>query len=367
MTASALPLHGERVETRERIRLVPFDKIKLGTERRYLVKGLIPREGLTLLWGPPKCGKSFWATDLALHIALGWDYRGRKVVGGPAVYCAFEGAFGFGARIEAFRQKFLAEDAAGVRFFLVPITLDLVRDQKELVAAIRATLGNARPATVVLDTLNRSLNGSESSDEDMGAYVKAADAIREEFRCAIIVVHHCGINDSRPRGHTSLTGAADAQLAVKRDEANNIIVTVEWMKDGQEGDYLVSSLEVVEIGLDEDGEPISSCVIVPVEGMAPTRKKPKLAPVPRAGLRYLHEIIAEAGQAAPPSSHIPTGVKGVTSMAWRDRLEKVGIINPEGNPREQFKRIRVTLLNEGAIGIWEDFVWAVTLRHIASQ
>jgi RecA-family ATPase len=57
---------------------------------------------------------------------------------------------------------------------------------------------------VVLDTLNRSLNGSENSDEDMGKYIKATAAIREAFNCAVLVVHHCGVNDSRPRGHTSL-------------------------------------------------------------------------------------------------------------------------------------------------------------------
>jgi hypothetical protein len=53
-------------------------------------------------------------------------------------------------------------------------------------------------------------------------------------------------------------------------------------------------------------------------------------------------------------------VKGVTLTEWRDRLEKVRVINPDGNPREQFKRIHVTLLNAGAIGIWEEFAWAVT-------
>src|ERR671910_3644702 len=88
-------------------------------------------------------------------------------------------------------------------------------------------------ATAVgLDTLNRSLTGSESSDEDMSSYVNAADAIREAFTCFVGIVHHCGIDSSRPRGHTSLTGAVDAQIAVKRDASDRVIVTVEHMKDG---------------------------------------------------------------------------------------------------------------------------------------
>src|SRR5262249_9392477 len=60
---------------------------------------------------------------------------------------------------------------------------------------------------------NRSLAGSESSDEDMTAYLNAADAISEAFGCVIIIVHHCGVDGTRPRGHTSVTGTADVQLA----------------------------------------------------------------------------------------------------------------------------------------------------------
>src|SRR5262249_20878294 len=54
--------------------LTAFKDIKLDLKRRhYLVKGLIPRTGIVVIWGPPKCYKSFWATDVALHIALGWE------------------------------------------------------------------------------------------------------------------------------------------------------------------------------------------------------------------------------------------------------------------------------------------------------
>ena len=44
---------------KRRFELVRFDQIKLPTDPAYLVKGLTPREGLCVVWGPPKCGKSF--------------------------------------------------------------------------------------------------------------------------------------------------------------------------------------------------------------------------------------------------------------------------------------------------------------------
>ena len=103
----------------------------------------------------------------------------------------------------------------------------------------------------------------------MGAYIKASDAIREAFGCAVIIIHHCGIDGTRPRGHTSLTGAADAQLACKRDRNQNVELKVEWMKDGaSEGEIVTSRLESVEVGVDADGDPITSCVVVPTEAAA---------------------------------------------------------------------------------------------------
>jgi hypothetical protein len=58
---------------------------------------------------------------------------------------------------------------------------------------------------------------------------------------------------------------ANPQLAVRRDAADNVLVTVEHMKDGLEGDVIASRLGRVELGSDEDGDPMTSCVIVPVE------------------------------------------------------------------------------------------------------
>ena len=196
---------------------------------------MLPATGLVLVWGPPKCGKSFWTFDFYMHIALGWQYRDHRVHGGHVVYCAFEGAEGFKARAEAFRRHHRHRSDRR-RAVLAP-----GRCQHGPHGRPRRLLprsGDARtmpPAVVVLDTLNRSLRGSESSDEDMADYVRAADAIKEAFGCAVVLVHHCGHDDNRPRGHSSLLGAVDAQIAITRDAGNNVVATVERMKDGPEG------------------------------------------------------------------------------------------------------------------------------------
>ena len=212
-------LRGDDQPPGVRFRLRAFNNITVGSERVYLVKGIIPRTGLVVVWGPPKCGKSFWTFDLVMHPALAWDYRGRRVQHGAVVYLALEGGKGFEARIEAFRQRHLSEDPDEVPFFLIADALNLVKDHPELIGCIRLQAKGNLPVAVVIDTLNRSLAGSESDDKDMAAYIRAADAIRHAFGCVVIIVHHCGVDATRPRGHTSLIGAVDAQLAVKRDAA----------------------------------------------------------------------------------------------------------------------------------------------------
>ena len=154
----------------------------------------------------------------------------------------------------------------------------------------------------------------------MSAYVKAADAIRDAFGCVVIIIHHCGHEGTRPRGHSSLMGALDVQVAVKRDAEDNIIATVELMKDGPQGDEFASRLEVVEVGTDDDGDPITSCVIVPVEGLAPSRKDKavKLTKGAKIAIDALHEAVGDCGAIPPASNHIPGGVKCVTIDQWRE-------------------------------------------------
>ena len=341
-----------------RFRLVPFEDLVVGTGPRYLVKGLIPLTGLVLIWGPPKCGKSFVTFDLMMHVALDWKYRGLAVQSGPVVYLALEGAEGFMARAEAFRRHH--EIKGTVPFYLIATPVNLVADHSALVDCIRDQFGGARPVAIVVDTLNRSLPGSESRDEDMAAYVHAADAIRDAFRCVVVIVHHSGIVAGRPRGHTSLTGAADAQIKVERGVSRNILMSLEWMKDGPEGVANASRLESVDVGTNSDNDPITSCVVVPVKGMSDkVAAKAKQTKAARIALRALEEAIAAAGESAPASEHIPAGTRVTTVDRWRDTAYRLGISDSD-KPRARqaaFQRASKALEAAGDIGRSGHLVW----------
>ena len=253
--------------------LQAFANISLDTgQRNYLVKGLLANSGLAVIWGPPKCGKSFWVFDLGMHIALGRDYRGHRVQQATVVYVALEGKQGFPARKEAFRRHHGIESAP---FYLLSTSLDLVAKSSELIASIKAQLGTDLPGVLFLDTLNRSLVGSESRDEDMARFLAAAEKVAQELNCAVVIVHHCGIDASRPRGHTSLSGAVESQLKVERGNTGEVIVTVELAKDFAEGIETVSRLERVPLGTDLDGDEISSLVVLPAETSSRRARRPR--------------------------------------------------------------------------------------------
>ena len=118
---------------------VRFEDITMSSDPPYLVQGLLPRDGLAVLWGPPKCGKSFWAFDVALHVALGREYRDRAVQQGTVIYIACEGERGLGARTEAFRQAKLGEDDDhNPPFWLLTTRLNLSGDIETLIADLKA-------------------------------------------------------------------------------------------------------------------------------------------------------------------------------------------------------------------------------------
>ena len=327
------PSHGwNREENAEgkafRFELTAFDDVKLQTAPTHLIESIIPREGLTVVWGPPKCGKSFWAFDAAMHVALGWSYRERRVQQGVVVYIAAEGAHGFRKRIEAFRQNNDIEGDEPVPFYLVPSRLDLIEEVKTLISDIRA---QAPPILIVIDTLNRTLVGSESRDEDMAAYIKAVDAIREAFECAVLVVHHCGIATDRPRGHTSLAAAADTQIKVERSGDGTITTEVEMAKDDVEGAKTHSRLEVVEVGRDDDGEPIMSCVIVEAdEAPAVADTGPRLT----ANQQTMFAILKDAGS------------DGLSLDDWNEQTRVAGVGTKR---RATLHDIRVDLKRKGLV------------------
>jgi hypothetical protein len=155
-------------------------------------------------------------------------------------------------------------------------------------------------------------------------------------------LHHCGTEGKRPRGHTSLTGACDAQIAVKRTADSIITTTVEWMKDGPEGDTLYSTLKVMTVGQDSDGEDITSCVVLEADAPAVEtgEKAVKLAPNQQTMLT----ILQEAGPA------------GLTAEEWNTQAREIDLCKGQ---KQRLYDLRTSLKRKGRVHTSMDR-WYVT-------
>jgi hypothetical protein len=344
---------------------------------RMLVNGLLPCEGLSFIGGQSGSGKTFIAVDLSVALASQTPFFGREVKERVGVaFFAAEGAGQVGNRLCA------AADARGVKINDLPIAwrgdVPLLRNASDVSLVVvqlqqmdtflRARYG-VRLGVAILDTVAASFDlEDEDNNSEVARAIRHLRRIGAAFGGLMIPVHHYGKTAATGlRGGSAWRAGADVVMSViaERKELTGEVtgreLAVAKARDGIEGPIAPFALTFVPFGTGEDGDTFGTCVVVPSKDDKPTKKAMKLSPVPRAGLRYLLECVADVGRApASTSSHIPPGVKGVTLTEWRDRLEKVRVINPDGNPREQFKRIHVTLLNAGAIGIWEEFAWAVT-------
>jgi hypothetical protein len=347
--------------------LTPFAEIVLGNETTYTVDNLIPKLGVVVIWGKPKCGKTFWTFDLEMHVALGWPYRGHRVEQGVVLHIACEGVAGLAARKEAWRQHHVdrgydaAELDAAPFYLCKETTLDLIKDVDELANAICEQFDSRPIKIITIDTLNRSLRGSESKDEDMTAYIRAAVTLAEKFQCAVLIVHHCGYDSTHPRGHTSLIGAVDADIEVTKEETGQVRTEVKNMRDGENGTPTHSSLVPIEVGRDVNGEPIVSCVIMPADGEDfPKKKTRPLSAAQGRALQLLAKAIEIAGLPAPPetANHIPPRSRCVTEDLWRDYCYQGAIsAGDQDAKRMAFKRAAEALVAADRVGKWDPWVW----------
>ena len=213
---------------------------------------------------------------------------------------------------------------------------------------------------IVIDTLNRAMGGGdENKSDDMGKFIKALGAVQAAFDCLILVVHHCGVVGSRPRGHTSLAGADDVQIRIEREKDGIIKATVEHAKDFEAGDVLACKLDRVELSNDSDGDPISSCVIVPSEANA---AEPKLPKVQQLAYDALKRTIKDEGVEVKADSEmakkgVPIGQRACLSESWRQCFYGLHEARRPEAKRQALFRATLDLEEAKLIALVGNYVW----------
>lgn len=256
---------------------IDFGDMRAHLADGYIVKGLITPNSFVGIIGPTGSGKTFSATDLALHVAGGRPWRGRNVRKGLVVYGALEGPVSAENRFVAARESAGFAGTIPLRLTPGPINLRAAGDVAMLVEFVREAEAHygEKCSMVFVDTLSRALaGGDENGPEDMGALVAGADAVRLSTGATVVLVHHMGKDETRgARGHSSLKAALDTEIEVSvRDKVH--VATVTKQRDLPSGEQFPFTLQVVELGVDQDGDPVTSCVVEHLADVPRARKQP---------------------------------------------------------------------------------------------
>lgn len=274
-------------------------------EPKWAVPGLVA-EGVTLLAGPPKVGKSWLALDLALSVAGGGRALGKiPVEAGKVAMLALEDT---GRRLQRRLRMLLAGEA-------IPdglgITTDAPALDDGLLDALDA-LDTASLRLVVVDVLQRvrPRSGSDSVYERDYSAVAALKGWSDRHDVPVIAVHHtrkAGSDDflDTVSGSHGLAGAADAVLVMRRarnaadatvavtgrdvEEAEHALrfdaTRGAWtLLDGPAGDYELGDTRraILEV-LREYDEPLGPTAVAQVTGLKVEVVKVRLREMAKAG------------------------------------------------------------------------------------
>ncbi|MCS3895157.1 hypothetical protein M2171_004290 [Bradyrhizobium japonicum USDA 38] len=242
---------------------------------RYLIKGVLPLVGVALLAGQFSSGKTFIGLDVSLSLIHGVEFLGRKTKPGAALWLAAEGGGLIERNIIAARKAKFTDALDGPFPFLWEDAVpkgDTNAILAELKAKIRAAKGECdehhpdRPLRlVVVDTLAAYFALEDENDNaKVGTFMARLGEIAREERVLIMPICHMGKSaEGGIRGASAFGAGADAAIAVLADinQATGEVsecrtISLAKTRDGHPGPLASFSLERIEIGIDEDGEPV---------------------------------------------------------------------------------------------------------------
>ena len=183
-----------------------------------VIDGLL-NNGVNLLVGPPKIGKSFMVADLSVRVSKGEPFLNRKTHHGEVLYLALEDDF---QRLQQrFYRMFYVNDTENLHLAIVSqdIKSGLAIQINEFM------INHPNVSLIVIDTLQK-IRGNEndkysySNDYDVITILKE---IADRHNICILVVHHTRKQEATDifdtiSGTNGLLGAADGSLIINKDK-----------------------------------------------------------------------------------------------------------------------------------------------------
>lgn len=225
---------------------------------QWLVKRLIAKSELAVMYGPSGSGKTFLALDLAYSVARGSPFGSFKTKQAQVVYLGMEGYGGLRKRNLAYLKAKGLEFASGIPLGTVPIQVPFenVERFKRLLAAVLKEF----PALglIVVDTYSKAMAGlDENSAKDVNRVLTFLESFVNKTGISVMLIHHTGKETTKGmRGSSAFHAGVSTVIEVG---AKKFKLTKQ--KDGPLGQEFPFILPTVPLGQDDDGETIDSCVV----------------------------------------------------------------------------------------------------------
>ena len=196
-------------------------------ERPWLVNELLPYDGISLLAGAPKAGKSTSARCLATTVAGEKSiWLGKAVNEGVVLHLALE------ERMETVRNHYNLLNAPADHIVLIENPWPKPKDPVE---KLQSLITSFRPMLVIIDPLIRCVTIRNTSDyaevsEALDPYISLA----RRFKIHIMFVHHAnkhgGEFGNEVMGSQAMTGGVDTIISLKNAGGQRMFRA--WGRDG---------------------------------------------------------------------------------------------------------------------------------------
>ena len=215
---SRFPLSSDRANrTNPQTKAFQFTELKTllaepQENRPWLVEDILPMAGLSILGAKPKVGKSTLARNLALAIARGETFIGRKTVQGSVVYLALEEKR---AEVQRHFQRMGAQEE--------PVFIHVGAAPEEAMAALADAIAKHIPVLAIIDPLLKLIRLTNAND--YAEVTRELEPLLELARtsgCHLLCVHHLGkgerVGGDALLGSTALFAAVDTLLMMQRHD-----------------------------------------------------------------------------------------------------------------------------------------------------
>jgi predicted ATP-dependent serine protease len=217
----------------------------------WIVDGLLPSSGFSVIAAKPKVGKSTLARQLALCVSQGESFLGLRTTKGPVLYVALEEKR---SEVKKHLKSLGATGGEDLYSYIGSVP-------EEAAKWLEKETRGRKPVLVIIDTLFRFVNIADGND-----YAKVTSALTPLLSLArdngahLMVIHHArkggGEGGDSMLGSTAIFGSVDTAIILKRTDSKRTIETIQRYGTDMEPTVLLfdETTHATSLGVTKEGD-----------------------------------------------------------------------------------------------------------------